>query len=122
MGRWFEKTVERAPAALVFSGGGAKGSFEIGAWRAFREMGLEFDAVVGASVGSLNAALYAQGDYDLAEEIWSTVSIEQVVEVPRNLVTGGRSTSRGWISPISPISTAPSLKNGASIRLPSTTC
>lgn len=76
--------------ALVFSGGGAKGVFELGAWRAFREMGLEFDAVAGASVGSLNAALYAQDRFDLAEEIWSTLSIEKIVTLPRHFVKDGK--------------------------------
>ncbi len=90
MGKRLQKRAKGRAKALVFSGGGAKGVFELGAWRAFRELGLEFDAVAGASVGSLNAALYAQDRFDLAEEIWDTVSIEKIVDLPRHFVKDGK--------------------------------
>ena len=75
--------------ALVLSGGGAKGCYEIGAWKALREAGYEFDAVVGSSVGCLNAALIVQDDYDLAEKLWDSISIDQVVKVPNNIIKDG---------------------------------
>lgn len=61
---------------LIFSGGGAKGSYEIGVWHALKELGFEkkITAVSGASVGSLNAALFAAGDYKRAEDIWKKVT------------------------------------------------
>lgn len=61
---------------LVFSGGGAKGAYEIGVWRALRELGFEknITAVSGASVGSLNAVLFAEGDYEKAEKIWNSIT------------------------------------------------
>ena len=34
---------------LVLEGGGAKGSFQIGAWRALREAGIKIKGVSGAS-------------------------------------------------------------------------
>ena len=57
---------------LVFAGGGGKGAYEIGAWRAIRELCREINivSVAGTSVGALNAVLYAIGDYDLAYDIW----------------------------------------------------
>lgn len=75
--------------ALVLSGGGAKGCFEIGAWRALREAGYHFEAIAGASVGSLNAALIAQDAFEAAERLWNSISIEQVVNIPRRFIKNG---------------------------------
>lgn len=38
---------------LVFGGGGSKGAYEIGVWKALDELGLHFDAVCGTSIGAL---------------------------------------------------------------------
>ncbi len=68
---------------LVFSGGGAKGSYEIGVFKALRELGFEqnISAVSGASVGALNAALFATGDYENAEKIWKEVKHIQFLDL-----------------------------------------
>ncbi len=46
---------------LALSGGGARGFGHLGALKAFEELGVEFDAVAGTSVGSLVGALYCYG-------------------------------------------------------------
>lgn len=56
--------------ALVFSGGGAKGSYEIGVWKATRKLNMKFDIVTGTSIGAINGALYAMGDYKKAKKLW----------------------------------------------------
>lgn len=73
---------------LVLSGGGAKGAYEIGVWKAIRELNMEhaITAVSGTSVGSLNAALFAQGDYETAEQIWTNISMQQILS-PKNITT-----------------------------------
>ena len=43
--------------ALVLSGGGAKGSYQLGVWKALRELNIKFDIITGTSVGALNGAL-----------------------------------------------------------------
>ena len=57
---------------LVFSGGGAKGAYQIGVWKALKELGIDkqVKAISGTSVGALNAALFCQGNYEAAEELW----------------------------------------------------
>ena len=45
--------------AVVLSGGGAKGGYQIGVWKVLRQMGFTPDIVVGTSVGALNGALMA---------------------------------------------------------------
>lgn len=47
---------------LVFDGGGARGAYQIGAWRALSEAGVKISAVAGTSVGALNGALVCMGD------------------------------------------------------------
>lgn len=75
--RAWEKIAElrarrRLEYGIVFSGGGAKGAFEVGVWKwlARQSLAERFTGVSGASVGALNALLFAQGDYRRAEEAW----------------------------------------------------
>lgn len=56
--------------SLVLGGGGAKGSYEIGVFKALEEIGIEIDSVYGTSIGALNGAMVVQGDVKKAEEIW----------------------------------------------------
>lgn len=67
--------------ALVFAGGGGKGAYEVGVWRALRESGLEasFSAVIGTSVGALNAALFGQQNLDTAVRIWREISYQKML-------------------------------------------
>ncbi len=74
------------PYALVLGGGGTKGVYQIGAWRAFRELGISFEAVVGASVGALNAGLIAQDSYELALKIWHDIALDDIVNLPADLL------------------------------------
>ena len=41
------------PRGLVLCGGGSKGSYEMGAWTALKELNEEFDIVTGTSIGCL---------------------------------------------------------------------
>lgn len=66
--------------AVALAGGGAKGAYQIGAWRAFEEAGLNIAAVSGTSVGALNGAMMAMHSRELAENLWTNISIEQVID------------------------------------------
>ena len=61
------------------SGGGSRGAYEIGAWQAFSELGVRFQAVYGASAGAINAALFAQGDLEKASRLWENINIKQLM-------------------------------------------
>lgn len=67
--------------ALVLAGGGSRGSYQIGVWRALRELGWEFDIVTGTSVGALNGALIAQNDYDTAVKLWENTVTTDVINL-----------------------------------------
>lgn len=65
---------------LVLAGGGGKGAYEIGVWKALLEAkGITIGAVSGTSVGALNAALFAAGDYDAAEDIWLHINTDKIL-------------------------------------------
>ena len=66
---------------LVLEGGGARGAYQIGAWRALREAGVKIKGVSGTSVGALNGALVCMGDLEKAEEVWENISYSQVMSV-----------------------------------------
>lgn len=70
---------------LILAGGGAKGIYQLGAWKAMREMGIEFEAIAGVSIGSINGAFIAADDYDKACEFWNTAAVDKGVRISREL-------------------------------------
>ena len=75
------KNKEEQKTALVLSGGGSRGAYQVGAWRALEELGIKFDMVVGVSVGALNGGMVVQGNQVLAEELWRKVEANNVFKV-----------------------------------------
>lgn len=55
---------------LVLEGGGTKGAYQIGAYKALKELGIEFQGVSGTSIGALNGAFIIQNDIEIMEDIW----------------------------------------------------
>lgn len=55
---------------LVLEGGGTKGAYQFGAYKALKELGIEFDGVAGTSIGALNGAFIVLDDLKSMEEIW----------------------------------------------------
>ena len=55
--------------AIALEGGGARGAYQVGAWKALSEAGIKYNAVSGTSVGALNGALMAMRDLDGAEKL-----------------------------------------------------
>ena len=65
--------------AIVFAGGGSKGAYQVGAWKALNELGEEFQIACGTSIGSINAAFYVQHDFDAAYEMWSELTADSIM-------------------------------------------
>ena len=70
---------------LVLAGGGAKGIYQLGAWKAMRELGIEFNVVAGVSIGSINGALIASDCYDEAVALWKCASVDKGVKIASEL-------------------------------------
>lgn len=87
--------------ALVLAGGGARGSYHIGAWEALMELGYKPDIVTGTSVGCMNATLIALDRFDDAKALWLALNENDVLAMPegvtardtlrlaKNIVTSG---------------------------------
>ena len=65
---------------MALEGGGSRGAYHIGVMKAFVEAGYEFDGFVGTSIGAINAAMFVQGDFKKAEEIWLGLSTGQLFD------------------------------------------
>ena len=48
--------------AIVLAGGGSKGSYQIGFFKAIKKLGIKYHIVTGTSVGALNGVLFVQDD------------------------------------------------------------
>ncbi len=66
---------------LALEGGGAKGAFHVGALQAFFDRSITFDAVTGTSIGALNGAMIAQGDFETLKMLWTNAAISKVADV-----------------------------------------
>lgn len=72
--------------ALVLSGGGAKGAFQVGAEKYAREVkGYSWDVIAGVSAGALNGAMLAMEAYEELERLWRNISNDQVYRGKPNL-------------------------------------
>jgi len=85
--------------ALVLAGGGAKGAYQIGAWKAFRETKVKFDCILGVSVGALNGALMVQNLFQEAIDIWQNMSIEKIIYLPDGVAEDIKSGRLNVFSP-----------------------
>ncbi len=72
---------------LVLEGGGAKGSYHIGAYKAILEEGIDIQGVAGTSIGALNGAMIVQGDYDVCYQLWDEISYSMIVGEEGNIFT-----------------------------------
>ena len=59
--------------ALVLSGGGGRGAFQVGVIEHLESIGWRPDIIVGTSIGSMNAAVYAIGGLDRLQTMWSNI-------------------------------------------------
>lgn len=73
-----EKTNIKRGFAL--EGGGAKGSYHMGVLKAYLEAGYEFQGVVGTSIGAINGAMLASGEFEKAFELWETIGVEHLFD------------------------------------------
>lgn len=72
---------------IVLEGGGARGAYQIGAWRALKDAGVKIKGIAGTSVGALNGALMCMDDYENAENVWKDISYSKVMDVDDELMS-----------------------------------
>lgn len=63
---------------LTLTGGGARGAYHAGVYRALHEMNIPITAAAGTSIGAVTAALIAAGETDNICRIWNYLSLEAI--------------------------------------------
>lgn len=66
---------------LVLAGGGTKGAYELGIWKALCEMGINVTSIVGASIGALNGALFLQNNFEETVKMYENIKIDNIMNV-----------------------------------------
>ena len=77
---------------LVLAGGGGKGAYELGVWKALKELNLSqyISVFAGTSIGAFNALLFAMDDMEKAEKLWEEVTMDKIVPISKmELITRG---------------------------------
>ena len=64
---------------LVLEGGGAKGSYHVGVYKALLEEGIPIGGVAGTSIGALNGAMIVQGDFEICLKLWESISYSKII-------------------------------------------
>lgn len=66
--------------AIVLSGGGGKGAYQVGVWKALKKLHKKYDVVTGTSVGALNGAYMVQKDYKKAIHTWENIDYNTIFD------------------------------------------
>lgn len=66
--------------AIVLSGGGARGAYQVGVWKALRKLGIKYDIVTGTSIGSINGLMMVQKDYFKTLWLWINIGFDVVYD------------------------------------------
>ena len=73
--------MEEKEYGLVLAGGGTKGAYEVGIWKALCEMEINVTAIVGASIGALNGALFLQNNFEETVKMYENIKIDNIMNV-----------------------------------------
>lgn len=76
---------------LVLAGGGGKGAYELGVWKALDELKLTKYITVfsGTSIGAFNSVLFAMNDMKKADELWEEVTMDKLVPISKSELIKG---------------------------------
>lgn len=66
--------------AIVLSGGGARGAYQVGVWKALKKLNIKYDIVTGTSVGALNGVMMVQNDFKTALTFWKNITYEKIFD------------------------------------------
>lgn len=72
---------------LVLEGGGARGSYHVGAIKALKKRHIKIDYVVGTSIGSINGVFVATNQIKELESLWRNATSKDVFGIDENLLS-----------------------------------
>ncbi len=60
--------------AIVLGGGGSKGAYQLGVWKALQKLQINYDIITGTSIGSINGAFMVTDQIKACEYLWISIS------------------------------------------------
>ena len=73
--------MQKKEYGLVLAGGGTKGAYQVGVWKALQELGIKITAITGASIGAINGALFLQNDFNSVVKLYENIKIKNIMNV-----------------------------------------
>ena len=73
--------MDKREYGLVLAGGGTRGAYQVGVWKALKEINIDIKAIVGTSIGALNGALFLQDDYATTVKMYENIKINNIMKV-----------------------------------------
>ncbi len=70
---------------IAFAGGGVKGSYQIGAYYAFKKCHIKINGVTGTSIGSFNAAMVAAHKEKELLDFWSNPDVGKIFGIDKKI-------------------------------------
>lgn len=67
--------------ALILAGGGTRGSYQVGVWKALQDLNIKVKLIAGTSIGSLNGALILQDNVDGMIELYQKLEMKDFLVV-----------------------------------------
>ena len=77
----FEENIEEKEYGLVLAGGGTKGAYQVGVYKALKGMKINVKAVVGTSIGALNGALVLQDDLEKMLDLYGSIKLNDILSI-----------------------------------------
>lgn len=68
---------------LVLAGGGTKGAYQVGVWKALKDLKVKIKAITGTSIGALNGALILQDNLKRMEDIYTSIQITNIMKTTK---------------------------------------
>lgn len=73
--------MDKKEYGLVLAGGGTKGAYQVGVWKALQELEINIKAIVGSSIGALNGALFLQDNFNETVKLYEKIKIDNIMKV-----------------------------------------
>lgn len=75
------KNIEDINIGLVLSGGGAKGAYEVGVFKAMRDLYIDknISVISGTSIGTINGLMFCMDDTNVVESSWASVNYSRFI-------------------------------------------
>ena len=72
---------------LALAGGGSRGAYQIGVYKALKKCHIKIDGFVGTSIGALNAAMLASNRDKELYNLWKSINIGNIFGFSDNFIS-----------------------------------